>query len=104
MMNVGLGSREFETQRVRHSISMIHTVNGMDGANSKTGENDPIVELLLSGQADTVHEAEELYLDEHIADVVRLAESPLTEDQFRRHPLIALLLAHGSRPWEDSLA
>jgi hypothetical protein len=35
--------------------------------------------------------------------VVRLVESPLSEEEFRRHPLTMLLLARGSRGWEDSL-
>lgn len=64
---------------------------------------DPIVELLLSGRAATVEDAEELYLDEHVMEVIALAQSPLTDDEFRRHPLIELLLARGSRGWEDSL-
>jgi hypothetical protein len=64
---------------------------------------DPIVSLLLSGEASTVDAAEELYLDRHIDDVVTLVRSPLSDDEFRRHPLIALLLARGSRGWEDSL-
>jgi hypothetical protein len=50
-----------------------------------------------------VDEAEELYLDEHLADVVRLVDTDLSGDEFRRHPLIALLLARGSRPSEDAL-
>jgi hypothetical protein len=64
---------------------------------------DPVVELILAGRAATVDEAEELYLDEHIDDVVRLVESDLTDEEFRSHPLIALLLARGSRAPEDSL-
>jgi hypothetical protein len=64
---------------------------------------DPIVELLLSGCAATVEEAEALYLDEHLNDVIALVSSDLPDDEFRRHPLIALLLSHGSRTWEDSL-
>jgi hypothetical protein len=64
---------------------------------------DPIAALILSGRAHTVDEAEELYLDEHLDEVVRLVESDLTDDEFRRHPLIALLFARGSRPLEDSL-
>lgn len=64
---------------------------------------DPIVELLLCGRAATVEEAEELYLDEHVMDVIALVESPLSDAEFRRHPLVALLLARGSRGWEDSL-
>jgi len=64
---------------------------------------DPIVEILLSGRAATVDEAEELYLDTHLDEVIRLASSDMPDDEFRRHPLIALLFARGSRPWEDAL-
>jgi hypothetical protein len=65
---------------------------------------DPIVDLLLRGEAETAAEAEALYLDRHLADVLRLVEGPLSEEEFRSHPLIALLLSHGSRAWEDSLS
>jgi hypothetical protein len=65
---------------------------------------DPIVAMLLAGEADTVYEAEEKYLNEHIPDVIRLVESGLPDEEFRNHPLIVMLLAHGSRDWEDSLA
>ena len=65
--------------------------------------DDPIVRLLLAEEALTVDAAEELYLDRHLDDVVALVRSPLSDDEFRRHPLIALLLARGSRGWEDSL-
>ena len=64
---------------------------------------DPIVEILLSGEAQSVSEGEELYLDRHVAEIVGLVESPLSDREFREHPLIVLLLAHGSRGWEDSL-
>jgi len=65
---------------------------------------DPVVSLLLSGRAGSLAEAEELYLDEHLGEVAQLVASPLTDAEFRRHPLIALLLARGSRGSEDSLA
>ncbi len=65
---------------------------------------DAIADLLVSGKASTVAEAEEMYLDSHIEDVLRLVDSPLSDDEFRRHPLIVLLLARGSRPLEDSIA
>jgi len=64
---------------------------------------DPVAALILAGRASTVDEAEELYLDEHLDEVVRLVDSDLSEEEFRRHPLITLLLARGSRPSEDSL-
>lgn len=64
---------------------------------------DPIIEMLLSGEAGSVSEAEELYLDRHLREIIELVESPLSDRKFREHPLIALLFAHGSRGWEDSL-
>ena len=63
-----------------------------------------IAELLWSGRAATAAEAEELYLNEHLGELLRLVASPISDLEFRHHPLIRLLFAHGSRPWEDSLA
>jgi len=65
--------------------------------------DDPIVQLLLSGRVETAWEAERLYLDEHIHEVVALVNSSLSDEEFRQHPLIAILLSHGSRGWEDSI-
>lgn len=64
---------------------------------------DPLVMMLVEGKAQTLQEAQEKYLNAHLPDVVALASSPLSDEAFRRHPLIALLLACGSRGWEDSL-
>jgi len=65
---------------------------------------DPVADLILAGRAGSVEEAEELYLDEHLDEVFALVESTLSDDELRRHPLIALLLSRGSRGFEDSLA
>lgn len=65
--------------------------------------DDPIAQLLLSGKASTPSEAERQYLEDRLDDVFALVDSPLSDDEFRRHPLIALLFSHGSRGWEDSL-
>jgi hypothetical protein len=64
---------------------------------------DPIARRLLNGQANTPSEAERQYLESHLDEVLRLVHSALSEEEFRRHPLIALLFSHGSRGWEDSL-
>lgn len=64
---------------------------------------DPVADLLVTGWASTVAQAEELYLNSHIEDVLHLVESPISDEEFRSHPLISLLLARGSRAWEDSL-
>jgi hypothetical protein len=65
--------------------------------------DDPVMVLLFQGQAETLHEAEELYINASLPEVVRLAASDLTNEQLAEHPLIQLLVAHGSRGWEDSL-
>jgi hypothetical protein len=64
--------------------------------------HDQVNELLLTGRAKTASEAENLFLDEHLDDLVRLAME-LDEETFKRHEAVKLLMAHGSRPWEDSL-
>lgn len=69
---------------------------------SATG--DPVADLILEGRAHTVDEAEELYLDEHLNELVALVKSDLSDADFRRQPLVTLLLARGSRRWEDSIA
>ena len=64
---------------------------------------DPIADLLAAGIHSDVDVAEEAYLDDHLAEIVTLVESSLSDEDFRRHPLVSLLLARGSRGWEDSL-
>jgi hypothetical protein len=70
-------------------------------------KNDPVTALLLSGEASTVHEAEEKFLTGNVEAVCKmvleLVESNLSDEEFGRHPLIMLLRGHGSRRWEDSL-
>jgi hypothetical protein len=61
-----------------------------------------INELLLSGQAQTMHEAENRFLDAHLPELVELIDS-LTDEKAADHEVVRLLLRHGSRPWEDSL-
>jgi hypothetical protein len=58
--------------------------------------------LLLTGRASTMTDAENMFLDAHLEEIAELAER-LTDEEFGRHELVRLLLAHGSRPWEDSL-
>lgn len=67
------------------------------------GETDPVAALLISGEATTVDDAEELYLDRSLDEILRLVQSDLSEAEFRAHPLIQLLMARGSRHWEDAL-
>jgi hypothetical protein len=65
--------------------------------------SDPVERLLLTGQARTVYEAEEMYLDSAYPQVLELLASPLSNEELGRHPLLLMYLSHGSRPREDSL-
>ncbi len=65
--------------------------------------NDPVAHLLLSGKAQTLREAEELYLDTCLPEVVRLLQSGLSDEELGRHPLMRMLRAHGSRGWEEAV-
>jgi hypothetical protein len=65
--------------------------------------DDPVIQLLLCGEAQTLHEAEEKYLDAAIPEILELLRGPMDNDELRRHPLLNLVLAHGSRGWEDSI-
>ena len=67
-------------------------------------EEDPVVAMLPLGEDDTASEAEARYLDAHLAEIVKLVNSPLSEEEFRRHPLIQMLFAYAGREWEDSIA
>jgi hypothetical protein len=66
-------------------------------------ESDPINRLLLRGEAGSVEEAEELYLNASMPEVLRLLEGPLSDEELGNHPLMVLFRVHGSRGWEDSL-
>ena len=66
-------------------------------------DNDPVLHLLLTGQARTAAEAEEMYLNASLPEVIRLLQSPLSDEELGRHPLLVMYRRHGSRGWEDSL-
>ena len=65
--------------------------------------DDPVIQLLYCGEAQTLHEAEEQYLDQALPEILSLIGSSLSNNELARHPLLHLILAHGSRSWEDSL-
>jgi hypothetical protein len=65
--------------------------------------DDPVLQLILSGRAKTLDEAEELFLDESLPAIVELIGSPLRNDELECHPLLVLLRARGLRGREDSL-
>jgi hypothetical protein len=64
---------------------------------------DPVIQLLLRGEAETLYEAEEKYLDAAIPEILELLGGPLSNAELARHPLLNLVRAHGSRGWEDSI-
>jgi hypothetical protein len=66
-------------------------------------DDDPVLRLLLTGQAETAADAEEMYLDASLPEVIRLLQSPLSNEELGRHPLLVMYRRHGSRGWEDSL-
>ncbi len=65
--------------------------------------SDPVAQLLLRGQAETLREAEELYLDSCLPEVVRLLQSELSDEDLGRHPLMQMLRSHGSRGWDEAV-
>jgi hypothetical protein len=65
--------------------------------------SDPVAQLLLRGTAETLREAEEIYLDACLPEVVRLLQSGLSDEELGRHPLMQMLRSHGSRGWEEAI-
>src|SRR5580700_11057039 len=50
--------------------------------------DDPVIQLLLRGEAHTLHEAEEKYLDAAIPEILELLRGPLDNSALSRHPLL----------------
>ena len=48
---------------------------------------DAIARLLSSGKAQTLWEAEEMYLDSCLPEVIKLLEGPLSNEELAHHPL-----------------
>lgn len=64
---------------------------------------DPVERMLLTGEAATVFEAEERYLDAAYPEVLALLASGLSDEELGRHPLLVLHRSYGSPPAEDAL-
>ena len=64
---------------------------------------DPVERLLVTGQASTVFEAEERYLDSAYEEVLRLLRTELSDEELGGHPLMVLFRSYGSPGREDSL-
>ncbi len=65
--------------------------------------DDPVLRLILDGKAKTLDEAEEIYLDGFLPEVVELLHKPIPDQELADHPLMMLLRVRGSRGREDSL-
>ena len=61
-----------------------------------------IDDLLLSGKAATAYQAEEMFLDDHLAELAELIRE-LEDGDFQSHEAIKLLMSHGSRRREDAV-
>jgi hypothetical protein len=64
---------------------------------------DPVERLLLTGQAQTVREAEEIVLNSSYETVLQLLSSPMTNEELANHPLLVLYRTRGSNPREDEI-
>ena len=59
--------------------------------------NDPIRDYLLRGEAQTLHAAEEQYLNDSLPEILDLLRGPLGDAELSRHPLFQLFFAHTIR-------
>lgn len=64
---------------------------------------DPVERMLLTGEAATVFEAEQKYLDAAYPEALTLLASDLSDEELANHPLLCLYRSHGSPGREDSL-
>ena len=64
---------------------------------------DAIFQILVRGEASTLHDAEEIYLNRAMPEILELLGGHHSNDRLGQHPLLNLVLAHGSRCWEDSI-
>jgi hypothetical protein len=65
--------------------------------------DNPVLRLILTGEARSLDEAEEMYLDRSLPEVLELLREPIPDEELARHPLMTLLRVRGSRGREDSL-
>jgi hypothetical protein len=62
-----------------------------------------VIRLILTGRAKDLDEAEEIYLDESLPEVLELLRQPIPDDELAEHPLMRLMRVRGSRGREDSI-
>jgi hypothetical protein len=93
----------------RLAFGVRRSASGFDGYN--TGMNpqdlvdfpDPVDQLLITGAATTVAEAEEIYLNSSYDEALRLCASDISNEELGRHPLMMLYARRGSQPREDDI-
>jgi hypothetical protein len=59
--------------------------------------DDPVLCLILEGRARNLDEAEEIYLDKSLPEVLELLRKPIPDEELAEHPLMKLLRVRGSR-------
>jgi hypothetical protein len=64
---------------------------------------DPVLRLICTGRAKTLDEAEEMYLDESMPEIMRLVGSSMSNAELQEHPLLRLLYSRRMGGLEDSL-
>jgi hypothetical protein len=65
--------------------------------------DDPVIGRIVTGRAKDLDEAEGIYLDESLPEILELLKKPIPDAELARHRLLTLLLRRGRRGWEDSL-
>jgi hypothetical protein len=65
--------------------------------------DDPVLRLVFTGQAETVEQAEEMYLESMHSELMDLLSGPLTNAELERHPLIVMLRRRAPRGWDESI-
>jgi hypothetical protein len=65
--------------------------------------DDPVLRLILEGKARNLDEAEEMYLDGAMPEILELLGMPIPDEELADHPLFKLLRVRGSRGSEDSI-
>jgi hypothetical protein len=57
--------------------------------------------ILGSRRAETIFDAEEIYLDEWRDEFVKLLDTPISNTELEAHPYAQLLLKHGMRSLKE---
>jgi hypothetical protein len=61
-------------------------------------EDDPVFQLLVSGEATTLAEAEDLWLGRSLPEIMALLGSDLSNEEVEKHPLLVPLTRMSTRP------